>query len=165
MNFIDRLKSYMNENNLKQIDISNKTGMSRGSISNILSGKRVPNEKLLAVLSELSGKSINWWLYGTEKRDNLAALNELIDLFISNNDIKEDGTYDKDIESILHTMLDKEIKVKLQNKKGVASCYVSFFLLFQKDICQLHSPTTISPMLSALLIKILYHMRTLVCNL
>lgn len=118
MNFLDRLKQYMSENNLKQIDLSNKTGMSRGSISNILSGKRTPNEKMLTVLSEMSGKSINWWLYGTEKRENLAALNELIELFMSNGDIREDGTYDDDTFEMMHTMLDKEIRVKLQNKKA-----------------------------------------------
>lgn len=118
MDFIERLKNYMNENNLKQIDISDKTGMSRGSISNILSGKRTPNEKMLTVLSEMSGKSINWWLYGNEIRENLDSLNKLIDLFISNGDIKEDGTYDEDTKNILHTMLDKEIRVKLQNKKA-----------------------------------------------
>lgn len=118
MKFIDRLTDYMNEKGLKQIDISKMSGMSRGSISNILKGNRTPNEKLLISLSESSGKSINWWLYGQEVRDNLYALNELIDLFITNGDIKSDGTYDEDTMKMLHTMLDKEIKVKLQNKKA-----------------------------------------------
>lgn len=118
MNFLDRLKQYMSENNLKQIDLSSKTGMSRGSISNILSGKRTPNEKMLTVLSEMSGKSINWWLYGTQERENLAGLNKIIDLFISDGDIKEDGTYDEDTRKMLHTMLDKEIRLKLEMKKA-----------------------------------------------
>lgn len=117
MDFIERLKNFMNETSLKQIDIANKTGMSRGSISNILSGKRNPNEKLLVELSKISGKSINWWLFGEEEYKGLASLNMLIDTFIESGEIKEDGTYDDDIGNILKTMLDKEIKVKLQKKK------------------------------------------------
>ena len=42
----------------------------------------------------------------------------LINTFIKNGEINSDGTYDKDIELILKTMLDKEIRVKLQNKKA-----------------------------------------------
>lgn len=118
MDFIERLKIFMNETGLKQIDIANKTGMSRGSISNILSGKRSPNEKLLAELSNISGKSINWWLFGEDEYKGLASLNMLIDTLIDTGEIKEDGTYDDDIENILKTMLNKEIRVKLQNKKA-----------------------------------------------
>jgi len=118
MNFLERLNKYIEENNLRQIDIVEKCKTNKSYVSGLLNGKRTPNVEFLTALSELSGNSINWWLYGTEKRENLAALNELIDLFISSNDIKEDGTYDKDIKIILHTMLDKEIRVKLQNKKA-----------------------------------------------
>ena len=118
MDFVERLKNFMNETGLKQIDLANKTGMSRGSISNILSGKRSPNDKLLSELSKINGKSINWWLFGEEEYKGLASLNMLIDTLIESGEIKEDGTYDDDIESILKTMLDKEIRVKLQNKKA-----------------------------------------------
>lgn len=112
--FIDRLKEFMEQTGLKQIDIANKTGMSRGSISNILSGKRTPNEKVLTELSKISGKSINWWLFGEDEYVGLASLNMLVDTFIKNGDIKPDGTYDDKIEIILHTMLDKEIRDKIK---------------------------------------------------
>ena len=117
MDFIERLKKYMSDNKIKQIDLSNRTGMSRGSISNILSGKRTPNEKLLTLLSEMSGKTINWWLFGEDEYTGLSSLNMLIDTFIEDGSIKDDGTYDDDTKLVLKTMLDKEIRVKIRKKK------------------------------------------------
>lgn len=118
MNFLERLNKYMEENNLRQIDIVEKCKSSKSYVSGLLNGKRTPNIEFLTALSELSGRNINWWLYGKEQRDNLAALNELIEFFISKNDIKENGEMDEETRAILHTMLDKEIRVKLQNKKA-----------------------------------------------
>ena len=116
MNFVDRLEQYMKDNNLKQIDIANMSGLSRRARSNILNGNRNTNEKLLVSLSKHSGKTINWWLNGKDEYDNLYTLNEMINLFISNGTIKEDGNIDEDTMNILTTMLKKEINVKLDAK-------------------------------------------------
>ncbi|NMF06299.1 helix-turn-helix domain-containing protein [Clostridium beijerinckii] len=118
MNFLERLNKYMEDNKLRQIDLAQKCNMNKSYISGVLSDKRTPNIEFLTALSNMSGKSINWWLYGTEQRENLAALNELIELFMANGDIKEDGTYDDDTFEMLRTMMNKEIKVKAQNKKA-----------------------------------------------
>ena len=113
MDFVDRLLEYMNENNLKQIDIAKMSGLSRGAISNIISRNRGANDKLLKALSNQSGKSINWWLEGVDNYDNLYSLNKLIDYFINDGSIKEDGSMDQETWEILCTMLKKEINVKL----------------------------------------------------
>ncbi|AIY81286.1 helix-turn-helix family protein [Clostridium botulinum 202F] len=118
MNFLERLNKYMENNNLRQIDLVEKCNVNKSYISGLLSNKRTPNIEFLTALSNISGKSINWWLYGDEIRSDLYALNELIDFFISKGDIKENGEMDEGTRSILHTMLDKEIRVKLQNKKA-----------------------------------------------
>ena len=118
MDFLDRLKEYMNTNNLRQIDLVNECNVTKSFISGILSDTRKPNVEFLTALSKFSGKSINWWLFGEEEYKGLASLNVLIDTFIKSGEIKEDGTYDKDIGSILITMLNKEIRVKLEQKKS-----------------------------------------------
>lgn len=114
MNFLERLERYMSDNNLRQIDLVDKCNSSKSYISGLLSGKRTPNIEFLTELSNISGKSINWWLYGEEIRPDLYALNELINFFISKGDIKPNGEMDEETKKILFTMLEKEIKGKLK---------------------------------------------------
>lgn len=118
MEFNDRLNEWMHENKIRQIDIANKAKVNKSYISNIVNGKQPPSESIVEVLAKMSEHSVHWWLFGKEEYDNLDSLNMLINTFIKSGDIKEDGTYDVDIENILKTMLDKEIRVKLQNKKA-----------------------------------------------
>jgi transcriptional regulator with XRE-family HTH domain len=118
LNFLDRLNKYMEENKLRQVDLVQRCKMNKSFISGILSDKRTPNIEFLTALSEMSGKSINWWLYGAEKRENLYALNELIDFFIDNGDIDEEGNYNDDTFKVLHNMLNKEIRDKTKSKRA-----------------------------------------------
>ena len=118
INFVGRLKKYMEETNIKQIDLAKRTGMSRGSISNIMSGKRTPSEKLLAELSKMSGRSINWWLFGEEEYRNLSSLEMLITNLIKTGEIDNSGDYDDDIKDILIRLMNKEIKIMAQKIKG-----------------------------------------------
>lgn len=119
MEFIERLTAYMKDNNVKQIDIINKDkSLSKGYVSMVVNGKRQPNTEFLNALSKLSGRSINWWLHGVDNYDNLYALNELLNFFIDNGSIDKDGNMDSETKDIIDTMLKKEIRVKLQNKKA-----------------------------------------------
>jgi transcriptional regulator with XRE-family HTH domain len=118
MGFVERLKSYMNENNLKQIDLAKELQINRSSLSNILNERRKPSNDFIESLSKISGKSIHYWLFGQDEYDGLISLNELIDFFIKNDSIKEDGTMDDETRKIIYTMLEKEIRVKLENKKA-----------------------------------------------
>lgn len=112
-----RIKTYLKENGIKQIDIATEGGFTKGFVSGVLSGKTPISSSFIKALSRITNKSSHYWLFGDEEYKGLASLNKLIDTLIDTDSIHEDGTYDKDIEKILKTMLDREIKVKLQKKK------------------------------------------------
>jgi transcriptional regulator with XRE-family HTH domain len=114
MEFSERLVNWMRENKIKQKDIADKAKVNKSYISKIVNGIQSPSESIIDVLVEMSNHSSHWWLFGKEEYDNLDSLNMLINTFIKNGDIKQDGTYDNDIEKILHTMLDKEIRDKIK---------------------------------------------------
>ncbi|MBE6071080.1 MAG: helix-turn-helix transcriptional regulator [Clostridium butyricum] len=117
MEFEERLKKWIYDNKIKQVDIANRAGVNKSYVSAIVNGKCVPSNNFIEALSEMSGKSAHWWLFGKDKNDSLDALNALVNLFISTGEIKTDGTYDEKIKTILVTMLDKEIKDKLDQQK------------------------------------------------
>ena len=71
MNFNERLKMWLANSDVKQIDIANKLGVNKSFVSNIVSGRNKPSDKFLDVLEEMSGKSTHWWLFGTDAYDNL----------------------------------------------------------------------------------------------
>ena len=122
MSFLERLKNYMSVSNIKQIDIINKNkSLSKGYVSMVVNGKRQPNTEFLNALSQLSGKSINWWLHGKDDYDNLYSLNTLLDFFIDNGSIDRNGNMDDETKDIIDTMLKKEIRVKLQKKYNIES--------------------------------------------
>lgn len=117
MEFEERLKKWIYDNNIKQVDIANRAGVNKSYVSAIVNGKCAPSNNFIEVLSEMSGKSAHWWLHGKDENEGLDALNALVNLFISTGEIKSDGTYDENIKTILLTMLDKEIKDKLDSQK------------------------------------------------
>lgn len=116
MKFVDRLVNYMNENDIKQIDIikNSNNEITKGYLSMVVNGKREPNKKLLEVLSNMSNKSMNWWMNGKEEYDSLDSLNSLINYFIKDGSIRADGSMEEETRQIIHTMLEKEIRVKLE---------------------------------------------------
>lgn len=117
MSFLDRLIEYMKTNNLRQTDLVVMCNCNKSFISGIVSGKRNPNIEFLSELSKVSKKSINWWLFGKDEYVGLQSLDMLIDNYIKDGDIKEDGTYDDKIKVYLEQMLNAEIKVKLKTIK------------------------------------------------
>lgn len=113
----DRISTYMKLNGIKQIDIASKAGLSVGFVSKIINGKKPVSNTFLQALSEITGKSVHYWLFGTDEYVAFSSLNKVVNTFIEDGSIKDDGTYGKDIELILKTMLDKEIRDKLKIKK------------------------------------------------
>lgn len=63
MEFKDRLKNWLKDNNIKQIDIANKANVNKSYISNVIAGRVTPSENLVNFLSEISGHSIHWKLF------------------------------------------------------------------------------------------------------
>lgn len=113
MDFLDRLNEVMVKRNIKQKDLCELSKLSKGYISMVMKGERKPNNKLLATLTLINGKGINWWLNGVD--DNpLSALNTLIDLFIDEGFIRSDGSMDKEYQDMMDKMLKKSILDKLK---------------------------------------------------
>ena len=116
MNFNERLKMWLANSDVKQIDIANKLGVNKSFVSNIVSGRNKPSDKFLDVLEEMSGKSTHWWLFGTDEYDNLHSLNELINVLIDNGLIDDKGNMSDSTRETIIEMLDSEIKEKLEAK-------------------------------------------------
>lgn len=76
--FAERLKEAMEEKNLKQSDLSNTTGIDKGSISHYLSGKYEPKQKAINKLAVLLNVSEMWlWGYDVPK-ERLESEEEII---------------------------------------------------------------------------------------
>ena len=117
MEFTDRLNKLLKEKNIKQRDIVDKTNISKGYISKICNGVKPPTELFINAVSELTGKSVHWILYGKEKYDNLDILNLLINTYIDKGIIISDTDIEKETLKDNMRVLRAEIRVKLQNKK------------------------------------------------
>lgn len=117
--FAERLKGWLEENNITQTELIKKTGYSKSKVSLIVSGKQKPDNNFLEVLTAMSGKNINWWLTGDKKYEVWSSLNKLVDVFIENGLIDQDGNVNEVAEATLIEMMRKEIKDKIEIKKGL----------------------------------------------
>ena len=116
MNIIGRINNYLESNHMSKSDLAKIANVSKSYVTMLLKGERAINIEILKALSELSGKSIDWWLHGTDQYLNLQSLNDLIDTFIENGYIKSDCSMEAEYKIMLDTMLLKEINLKLQKK-------------------------------------------------
>lgn len=120
MEFNERLRTWIAQNDIKQVDLAKKMGVNKSFISNIVSGRNKPSDKFLDMLEEISGKSSHWWLFGTDEYDNLYSLNELINVLIDNSLIDEQGNMSDSTRKTIIEMLDSEIQDKLDIRKKKA---------------------------------------------
>ena len=67
----ERVKFLMKLNNMKQIDICRKTGMSKNAISNYINGNRIPDTTALYKIAELFNVSMEWLLTGHNLNSNI----------------------------------------------------------------------------------------------
>ncbi|NFH70807.1 helix-turn-helix transcriptional regulator [Clostridium botulinum] len=112
----NRINEYIKVNGIKQVDIANKAGLSVGFVSKIINGKKPVSNTFLKALSEMTGKSVHYFMFGEDEYKGLASLNYLIDKFISDGTIKEDGNFDDKTLDVLVALMKKEISDKLKNK-------------------------------------------------
>lgn len=115
--FINRLLEYMKKEGLRPVDLGEKLDISKSTVSRVIRGLSAPSVDFLEKLSNISGKSINWWLHGVDEYRSLESLNTLIDTFIEKGFIKPNEPIEKVYEDMLYTMLEKEIEVKLEKYK------------------------------------------------
>lgn len=115
--FTERLKKWMDENEVTQKDLIKETGYSKSKISLIVSGKQRPDNDFLEVLTSLSSKNINWWLTGDNKYQVWSSLDKLVNVFIENGFIDDEGNIKDVAEATLIEMMKKEIKDLVNIKK------------------------------------------------
>ncbi|MBQ3422921.1 MAG: helix-turn-helix transcriptional regulator [Romboutsia sp.] len=118
MNFEDRFSQWLISENLSQNEIANELKVSKSYISNVVNGRTSPSKRLLSYLSKKSNRDVSWWLYGKGQYNILEGLNVLIDALIETGEIKKDGSISDDARKMLDIMLNKEIKLKLDNKRS-----------------------------------------------
>lgn len=111
--FLNRLNTYMEQHGLRAQDLVNKLDVNKSYISRLLNNISPPNVEFLEKLSAYTGKSINWWLHGTEDYRSLESLNTLIDTFIEKGFIKAGEPIQDVYKKMLFDMLEEEIKLKL----------------------------------------------------
>lgn len=82
----------MSDLNLKQVDICNRSGISKSCMSNYISGKRQPNRDNLVMISEPYGINPVWLagydvpMYLDEKDQNLVTEKTILIEMIRNSD-------------------------------------------------------------------------------
>lgn len=115
MDLAKRISNLMEENDIKQKEIADKLDVTKGYVSRMCNGSKAPSHEFIELLSSMTGKSEHYILFGKEEYDNLDSLNTLINMLIEKNLIKPDGSMDDDIKGMINTLLEKEIKVKLEH--------------------------------------------------
>lgn len=120
--FTNRLEKWMDETETKQVDIyrKGKNKFTKAYVSMVKQGKREPNQELLTTLSDMSGKSVNWWINGKDDYESWYALKELCNMFFDNGMISEDGEMNETARNTIISMVEKEIRdlaKKRKNKK------------------------------------------------
>lgn len=84
-NIGERIELKLKELNLKQVDISKKTGISKNSISNYVNDIRIPDNISCYKIAQLFSVSMEWILTGKDYNYKLIDPEESIEL----NDINE----------------------------------------------------------------------------
>lgn len=122
MNLKDKIKAYRIENKLTQKQLADMVGVSRTNIAEIEGGRINGTLKFLNKLSKATNKPLSYWATGKDIEKNYTsyeALDTLVEAMIDTGAISEDGNIllDRDKKLIL-SVLEKEIKLKLQRKKS-----------------------------------------------
>lgn len=124
MHLGEKLKKYRIENNITQQKLSELLNVSRSNIAEIERGKIKGTVKFISKLSTVTDIPMNYW---TGSEDNgshstasstYASLDILLEAMIDTGAITEEGTIVSDRDkSLILSVLEKEIKVKLKNRK------------------------------------------------
>lgn len=103
---------------MTQVEFAKLCGVSRSYISEIEQGRIVGNLSLINKLSRITGKPISYFADSSEdvKLHSYEVLDNIINSFIENGLIAENGEMDEHTEKFLNETLKKEILFKLKNR-------------------------------------------------
>lgn len=122
MNLAEKVKHIRKaELKLTQKEFAELCGVSRSYISELEHGRIIGNLSLIDKLSKISNKPITYFTDSEAEIEihSYEVLDNIINSFIDNGLIDNDGNMDKDTEEFLFKTLKKEIlyKLSLLNKK------------------------------------------------
>ena len=121
-NFIERLNQYMRENNISQREFSDLVDCSKGYISQLLSGKRVPSTQFIEKLSNATNTKFQYWVNSDKdlksySDDNFNSLSILVNMLIEKGLIDSNAARSDRANEMINAMLDAEIKKRLTKLK------------------------------------------------
>lgn len=117
--FAEKLKEYRKELSIKrnkkvgQIQLAEELGISKGSIGNLESGKRLPSKTVLIKLVEHSGKGMDYWMDGIEEYEAPNTLDLVLDKMIEKGLIK-DTNLGEEVWGIIKEAVLLEVQRKLK---------------------------------------------------
>lgn len=116
----NKIKAIRKEMTLTQEEFAKKLGISRSYLADLERGRLKGNNiNILSKLSQLTGKPLEYFFYNDDKPKLYNLLDATIDLFIDKNMISKDGhILDDTTKNVLLEILEKEIKMKIEIKKG-----------------------------------------------
>lgn len=87
---MNRIKSLREDRDLRQIDVSNATGIDQRSLSNYENGKTSPDSYTIIKLAKFFGVTCDYLLGVSDRNfiDNKSVLKEISDIEIQLNNIK-----------------------------------------------------------------------------
>ena len=87
--FAERLQEAMRAKKMKQIDLVNKTGIRKGTVSNYVNGKYAATGANLVSIARALGVTAEWMMGGNDERCSLSdAEKELFDLLKETEEIE-----------------------------------------------------------------------------
>ncbi|NFN09377.1 helix-turn-helix domain-containing protein [Clostridium botulinum] len=117
--FKDKIKAVRKDLGLTQIEFAKRLGISRSYLGDLETGRlKGSNVKIISKLSDLSGKSMEYFLGKDAEIKQYEILDSAIEMLLDKNLISSEGEIsDKTAENILLEILKKEIKLKIENKR------------------------------------------------
>ncbi|MDP4179061.1 MAG: helix-turn-helix transcriptional regulator [Bacillota bacterium] len=117
--FANKLKQYRKELELKrhekvgQVKLAEELGISKGTIGNLESSKRLPSKSLLIKLAAHSGKSLDYWTDGIGEYEAPNSVDLVLDEMISEGIITDADSVSEEAWQIIKDAVLLEIKRKL----------------------------------------------------
>jgi transcriptional regulator with XRE-family HTH domain len=116
MVYVDKLKKFRKEIEMTQQQLGDKLGVARTLITQMETGSMKPNIKFLNKLAKYSGKSVGFWI--DESFDRIYKtyddLDILLNTLVNAGMVKEDGKIDETCAKLVMTILEKEIRIKME---------------------------------------------------
>ena len=109
--FPERLREAMDDQGIKQVELAEKLDSVQSYISQILSGKKMPSDRMVKDMAEILGVNLEWLLNGTgPKKPDLSREEEMSEI-ISKVLSQKDNSFVKQAIKTLTSLTYEEMQV------------------------------------------------------